>query len=142
MARKHTGSPVFPENTKNIAKNLQKNIVKKGEGLFSGLPFRNLVLIALFIDIVIIGLIVSLKKLLPPEVPLMYGLPEGEEQLTTTNGLIVPAIASIVIIVANSSVSLILKNSFLKKTLILTTFVVTFFSTITIIKIFFLVGNL
>ena len=92
------------------------------------------------ISLVVIVLVVILQKALPPQVPLFYGLPKGEEQLAPSINLIIPSLLSLAIVVVNSSILLIIEDDFLQKVLVFTAVVCVFFSTITTIKIFFLVG--
>ena len=105
------------------------------------IPFKNFVYASFTISIVGIVLIVLLQNKLPPEVPLLYGLPEGEEQLTTSLGLVIPLVSSLIITILNITAVFFLQNSFLRKTLVLGAFAISFLSFITTVKITLLVGN-
>lgn len=97
--------------------------------------------ICFVVNIVVITFILLSQNLLPPVVPLFYGLPIGEEILTDRTSLIIPAIISIIVIAINVLISKSLKDSFLKKVLISIIVLTTLLSTITIFKIAFLVGS-
>ncbi len=77
---------------------------------------------------------------LPPEVPLFYGFSEGEKQLSQKWGLLIPGAISLIIILFNLILSAMIKNKFLKETLSMTSFVVSFLFLITVFKIVLLVG--
>jgi len=81
------------------------------------------------------------QKSLPPQIPLFYGLPEGEEQLTTSFGLIIPGVVSLIVAGINTLISLLLDNQFLQKSLILTSLAISAFSLVTTLKIILLVGS-
>jgi hypothetical protein len=104
-------------------------------------PFKRGVSIAFFVSLATILLILILYRQLPPQVPLFYGLAEGEEQLVPWYGLIIPSLASLAIICLNILVANLLTDDFLRKTLVLSGLVATSFSTITTIKIILLVGS-
>lgn len=84
--------------------------------------------------------IIVLKGFLPPIVPLLYGNPTGSGQLVPTLGLIIAPGISLIIIVINIILSLTVKNDFLRKTLAISTLLISVLTTITIIKIILLVG--
>lgn len=104
-------------------------------------PLKNFVYASFIISIVGILLIFLLQSILPPEVPLFYGLPEGEEQLTTSLGLTLPLVGSLIITILNTITVFFLQNSFLQKTLVMGAFAISFLSFVTIIKITLLVGS-
>lgn len=87
-------------------------------------------------------LILTLKwKGLPPEVPLYYSLPWGERQLTTPFNLLILPLASFFVFVLNFFVASILleKEPWLARILILAGAFFSFLSTLTLIKIIFLI---
>lgn len=108
---------------------------------FPQFPWVRLIWVSAFLNVLTVLFVIFLQKKLPPELPLFYGLAEGEEQLTTSLGLTIPGVVSFLIVVTNFLIVLILKDNFLQKTLVLTAFVVSFFSLVTTIKIVFLVGS-
>lgn len=108
---------------------------KKGQFFESKLPHT------LIICLSTIALVFLLSNRLPPQIPLFYGLPRGEEQLTTTFGLIIPSLTSIAIILVNYGISQVLSKDYFKRILSLASVGSVFLSTITTIKIIVLVGN-
>jgi hypothetical protein len=78
---------------------------------------------------------------LPPQVPLFYGLPETEERLAPSWMLVVPSLASFLILLVNASLSLFIEEEFAKKVLVASSFSVALFSAITTLKIISLVGS-
>lgn len=95
---------------------------------------------SVILNIINIAVVLILKNKLPPEVPLFYGLAEGEEQLTTNSGLIFPGALSGGIVLINLALAAFSENSFLRQTLIVSGLGVSVLSLITVVKIIFLVG--
>lgn len=128
------------------SKNFTNTKDKKGDSfinLFSEkLAFKNLIYSSVALNIINLLTVIILQKFLPPQVPLFYGLVEGEEQLTSSIGLIIPAGLSISLLLTNCAISLLLENRFLQKTLTTTSFTVSLLSAITVAKIVFLVGSI
>lgn len=81
------------------------------------------------------------RKVLPPQIPLFYGLPQGEEQLSTSLGLTIPSAFSFIVILINYFLVRFLKDDFLKKALAVASLVVSVLAGITTVKIAFLVGH-
>jgi len=87
-------------------------------------------------------LIIILKwKKLPPEVPLFYSLPWGEEQLADPLQLLILPFSSLVAFTLNFFLASIFleKEPWLCRILILTSTVFSFLSMLTLIKIIFLI---
>jgi pilus assembly protein TadC len=82
-----------------------------------------------------------LKNRLPPEVPLYYGMAEGDLQLAPVHGLLFPSIFALSVIIINSVLALVIKNDFLKHVLVLTALGITILIVITTAKIMLLVGS-
>lgn len=123
--------------------NLSKNLKKSTSVFKNKIPFENIVFACIGVNILLIILIFLLKKnILPPVVPLLYGLPEGENQLVESTYLVIPPAASLLFILFNSTFAYFLKDDFIKKTLVLAVLVATFFSSLTVIKITLLVGSI
>ena len=121
--------------------------MKKKDGRFGysliriNLPFKGYVITSLVLSAILILVVSLLRGNLPPYVPLYYGLAVGEEQLAQQWALIIPSLVSVFIIFLNISLSYIVKNDFLKRTLIISGVVSSFFSLITTVKIILLVGS-
>lgn len=119
----------------------QPGLSEKNRARIEKLPFKNLILASVVINLTTAILVILLQKFLPPEVPLFYGLPKGEEQLANSVRLIIPSLVSFIIISFNSALSLFLDDDFSKKALILAGASVVFLTTITTLKIILLVGS-
>ncbi|MCH7640604.1 hypothetical protein IID22_00175 [Patescibacteria group bacterium] len=125
-----------------------KTLFSKQQLLFStsfrekrGQFLESRLLHTLLVSLVTIALVFFVRNHLPPELPLFYGLPSGEEQLTTKLGLIIPSLTSIAIIFINFGLSQGLRDSYFRRILSLASLASVFFSTITTVKIIFLVGS-
>ncbi len=103
--------------------------------------FEKIVIACLLINIVTIVSIIALKKSLPPIVPLFYGLPVSDEQLTSNLGLTIPPLVSIVLILINFAISKFTKDDFLKKIFSGLIISITAFSVVAVIKTILLVGS-
>lgn len=82
------------------------------------------------------------KNMLPPEVPLFYGLPEGEGQLVHWQFLGIPSIIAIVFTIINFLICKNSKNVLIKQISTYILIPINFFSLVAIIKIIVLVGNI
>ena len=111
------------------------------ESNIKSLPFFPYIVLCLALDLVCILAVIVSFSLLPPQVPLFYGLAEGAEQLAPRALLVIPALASLLILVINTAISLKLKDDFIKRVLILGAVTSTVFALTTTVKIMFLVGS-
>lgn len=105
------------------------------------LPYKNYLFASFGLAAFTLGLVLLLQKRLPPEVPLFYGRAEGEAQLVSSWGLVIPAVFSALVAAANSAIASFLKDDFTKKVLVVSALIVSLFSAITTFKIIFLVGS-
>lgn len=80
-------------------------------------------------------------ELLPPQVPLFYGEPLGETQLTPPLGLIIPPLVFSAVSLINYLISLKTQNVFIKQSLVITALVISILAGLSVIKIIFLVGS-
>jgi hypothetical protein len=108
----------------------------------ANLPFKGYIQFSVALNILVIIFVLIFLRKLPPQIPLFYGMAEGEEQLTRSWALIVPSLIALFILIVNSLLSLKTNDDFLKKVLIVAGLAATFFASITTIKIFFLVGSI
>ncbi len=106
------------------------------------IPFKNTDFTLLLINLLLIILIVFARRFLPPVVPLFYGQPQGREQLAKSTFLVIPPLIALLVVAINTSIIFFMKNKFLQKVLLGLAIMTTVLSTITIVKIIFLVGNL
>lgn len=96
---------------------------------------------SIVINISLILLILLIQKFLPPELPLLYGKPIGEEQLTGRLGLTIAPIVSLFITLTNMFISSQVTDAFLKKVLSITSLFISILSAITVVKVIFLIWN-
>jgi len=104
-------------------------------------PFSRYVYSAVIINLISLLFVLFVQAFLPPQVPLFYGLPQGEEQLFSPPGLILPAVFSFLAILINYSLINYTKGDFLKKILAAACLATAILSAITTTKIAFLVGQ-
>jgi len=106
------------------------------------LPLKRFYILPLIISIttIIFGLLAQL--ILPPEIPLYYGLPETPEQIAPSMFIVLPSLISIFITIINAAISTKIHDNFLKKTLVFASISVSILATITTYKIIFLVGSI
>ena len=121
---------------------IKNSLSQKGVVSLSKIPFRKWLYLSIGVNLTVTALVYIFSKRLPPQLPLFYGLPEGKSQLVSKLLLPVPSFIAIFITFLNSMLCYFIENDFLKKTLIIFSFAVSFFAIITIVKIFFLVGNI
>jgi hypothetical protein len=108
--------------------------------MWKKLIYRNYFLAATIVSLVTALLILILKNNLPPLVPLFYGRPSGEAELTITAGLLIAPGVALIITILNLFISFWVKDDYLKKILAISSIVISSLMAITIIKIIFLVG--
>ena len=114
---------------------------------FSNLPIRRLkfphaYFTTLVFNLFIIALIFLMKPKLPPEIPLFYGRPFGQEQLAQSIQLIIPPVTAFIISFFNTIISVFIKSRFLIQVLLGVTVLTTILAFITVLQIIFLVGSL
>ena len=74
------------------------------------LPAKKFLYASFGIGLFNIVLVIILQRFLPPEVPLFYGAAVGEEQLTTSIGLVIPGVAAFLVTAVNLVFSLFLEK--------------------------------
>lgn len=105
------------------------------------IPLMRLWWLSIFLNLLALATALFGQKFLPPQIPLFYGLAEGEQQLASSLSLIFPAILSITILTLNTLLIHVLSDNFLKMALVLTSLAISIFALTTIIKILSLVGS-
>lgn len=128
------------KTTKQPTKKI-KTLKKTSTQLTKEIPYTKLVYFILLLNTLLLILLFIFKKDIPPEVPLFYGYPDGEDQLTQKANLAIPPLISIMTILINSTIAYFTKDSFIKKTLVIASFAITFLSVLTTVKIVLLVGS-
>ncbi len=125
---------------KNVVNNIGSLAQKKREEI-AKIPMTSLLYLSLVISILTVCVVIFVQNSLPPEIPLFYGLAQGEEQLSSPIGLLLPTICALVILIINTTIALNLKNELMQKTLVMAAFAATFFSLVTTVQIILLVGS-
>jgi len=113
---------------------------KISQAMWKKTPFKGYVYFSFGLNLILIVAILVLRDLLPPVVPLFYGLPIGTDQLISTTTLVVAPIAGLVITLTNVFISNLLSDGFLRRSLIISSGFVSLLLAITVIKIVLLVG--
>ncbi len=96
--------------------------------------------IAINLTTIIIIMVTIWIKILPPVVPLFYGLPTGANQIVKNWELLIAPLSALIITFINFFLTYITRDLYLKKTLIVSATFISALSIITIIKIVLLVG--
>jgi hypothetical protein len=109
-------------------------------GIFD-IPFKNYFIASIILNLGVLAFALLVQRNFPPQIPLYYGLPRGEEQLAPSWAIIIPCAFAIFENIINVLISKLFKEDFIRKTLILSGVVVTAFAVITTLKIIFLVGS-
>ncbi len=104
-------------------------------------PFKEVFFIFFGVSFVGMVLVVLLLGNLPPVVPLLYGLPKGEDQLVPKIALIVPLLIAQVITVINMVLVKHTKDHFSQRALVYLVVAVNSLAIITVVKIVLLVGS-
>jgi len=108
---------------------------------FPTLPYKKLLLITLIANLASLALALLSQIFLPPQIPLYYGQAEAENIVAPSLALILPSIISLAFLGLNLLLSFVIKDDFLKKVMVISSFAASLFATTTIIKIAFLVGS-
>jgi hypothetical protein len=110
------------------------------KNLWGKVVLKNYAAAGLSLSLLSAILILIFKRTLPPQVPLFYGLPVGEAQLTSYWGFLIAPAASLVISFINILISSLISDNFYKRVLIISSFFISVLVIITTLKIIFLVG--
>ena len=107
----------------------------------SGLPFKRIGTLSLAIDSLAIFVSLLFQNNLPPEIPLFYGKPRGNEQLLPKIYLVLPPATALIATMVNVGVAKIIKDKFLQKLLTSTVAVTSVMAAFAVYKTLSLVGN-
>ncbi len=106
------------------------------------LPLKAYFKASLIINFTIIIFSLLIQKRLPPQIPIFYGLPQGEAQLSSPIGILIPSVSSLIFVLLNLFLINIIKDEFIKKVLVVAGLTTAVFASITVVKIIFLVGQI
>lgn len=109
---------------------------------FERLPLKKLFIASFIINIftILVGLLA--KFILPPEIPLLYGLPQTSEQLTKSILIILPSSVALFLTIINAILSINTSENYLKKTLAFASISISLLSFIGTFKIILLIGSI
>ena len=110
------------------------------EILWKKVPFKGYLYASLILDIFLVLAIFLIKNFLPPEVPLFYGLPKGRAELVPTLGLLIVPLVSFVILLLNTIIASFIADQFIKKSLVISSFITTIILSVAVFKIILLIG--
>lgn len=127
--------------SKVIRTKFKKEFSQKKEK-FERLPLKKFYIFSFFLNVSILLIAFLSKYILPPEIPLFYGLPQSSQQISSSLLLFIPSSISLAITIINAYLSVFVDNVYLKKVLALSSILVSFLSTLTTLKIIFLVGSI
>ncbi len=96
---------------------------------------------SLLSNLFLIALILTARNFIPPEIPLFYGLPEGERQLAPSLLLVIPTSLTAIFTIMNFIICKKSSNIFIKQLSAYILIPLNFFSIIAVIKIILLVGS-
>lgn len=106
------------------------------------LPLKSLFISTFVINGLVIAVSLLSRYILPPEIPLFYGLPKNESQLASSIYIILPSVVSIIITAINLTISLLTDNQYFKKVFAIASVSITALGVIATLKIIFLVGTI
>jgi hypothetical protein len=106
------------------------------------LPLKGYFNASWIINLTIIIFSLLIQKRLPPQIPIFYGLPQGEAQLSSPIGILIPSASSLIFVLLSLFLINIIKDEFIKKTLVIAGLTTAIFASITVVKIIFLVGQI
>ncbi|MBL7036872.1 hypothetical protein ISR94_03475 [Candidatus Microgenomates bacterium] len=109
---------------------------------FERLPLKKFYIFSFFLNIIVLVAALLSKYILPPEIPLFYGLPQSSQQISSSYFLFIPSLVSLALTVVNAYLSIFVDNTYLKKVLAFSTILISILSTLTTLKIIFLVGSI
>ncbi|HJX45603.1 MAG TPA: hypothetical protein VJ399_00315 [Patescibacteria group bacterium] len=125
-------------------KNIKSLRVKTPKGSYlnvSEIPFLKLIFVFILLNLATAAAVLIANNKIPPQVPLYYGYARGDRQLIESSGLVLPSLMSVGIITVNTIISLFIGSGYLKRALVISSFLATALSLITTVKIMLLVGS-
>lgn len=105
-------------------------------------PLKSLFVISLVINSTFIFVSLISTVILPPEIPLFFGLPKSSNQLAANYMILIPSLISTFLVTANFLIALKVSGQYIKKILAFTSISVTILNIVATSKIVFLVGSL
>jgi len=116
---------------------------KRGELLAAKSKFevlKNFTTLSYIINILLLLFLVSILNFLPPQLPFLYGMPYGEDQLISGSYIISGPLAGILITSLNLVLARLTREGLIKRVLEASSFVISFLILVTVVKIVLLIG--
>lgn len=104
------------------------------------LPLKESIYTSFGISVFLILMVFVLQGFLPPQVPLFYGEPVGENQLVLPIFLSLAPLFALTMTLINTFIASKIKDDFTQKVLIVSSLFISILSFITLLRIIFLVG--
>lgn len=104
------------------------------------IPFRGYFYASVVLNVSTVLILLGIQNIIPPVAPLLYGRPEGAGQLVPSMWLIIAPLVSIFLSVLNTLLIKLVKDRFIQQILVISAFLISLLTTITVLKIVFLVG--
>lgn len=117
-------------------------IFKKVKPEFERLPLKSLFVTTIIISTVTILLGLIAQIILPPQIPLFFGLPQTKSQLAPAIFIILPSAISILFTLLNIFISIKTHDNYLKKVMAFSAITVSIMASITTFKIVFLISSI
>lgn len=125
-----------------MAENRKIKINIKVDPRFEKLPLKNLYVVSFALNVLAIVSSLFATFILPPEVPLLFGLPQTEEQIVPSFLVSLPNAVALIITFLNALLAIYLDDAYLKRVLSFVSLAITILSLIATSKIIFLVGSI
>ncbi|HJY98278.1 MAG TPA: hypothetical protein VJ227_01035 [Patescibacteria group bacterium] len=108
---------------------------------WNNVPFKGNFYLSASLNLLTVVVYFAASNFLPPVAPLLYGHPEGEAQLVPKLGLLLAPATAFLITLINVFLALLVKSDFLQKILVVSALLISLLTTITVLRIIFLVGS-
>lgn len=109
---------------------------------FEKLPLKRFFIASFVVNVITILSGLLAKFILPPEIPLFYGLPQTSEQLANSIFIILPTGIALLLTLINAIVSISINDTYLKKTLAIASISISLLALIGTYKIIVLIGSI
>lgn len=109
---------------------------------FEKLPLKKMYIVSTIASLILVVIGLLTQIILPPQIPLFYGLPQNDSQLAPSILIVLPAIISILITAINAFIATRTHDNFLKKTLAFCSISICLLVAITTLKIIFLISSI
>lgn len=109
---------------------------------FEKLPLKNLFIFSFISSLMFLVISLVSNLILPPQIPIFYGLPKTTEQLGKSIYIILPSLVSILITIINAVLAINIESQHQKRILAFSSLLVSILAIVTTYKIIALVGSI